>query len=524
MTKLIVRVRDVNGREYAPPTFTATYSVQPAPGMVTAPGIARAPLGAPWEVPATVDTLSLGVGTQAPGFSGENFTIKKTSAGWRSDNPAATISVQGDTVSIDVVDGTVRLAPTVYIPPDKMVHDNPKAALVEPGQNWIYYGAYLNPVDIRVIPEPIVFKNDTPDIYPYDVKKVVMGEKGSWVFLEFGFDPTITSRKPRFLIGVWAPRKKLEPTPQVIVFYKPPNKLEHFPADYYPFLGAYPYSPFMTSPPRAGIAAKSLVQMYPSVAINYMLSGYKIIPQIQAAGRNPIVIMPMPPTGGWGPLGLSAGIARLTKEVVRFLYAKQIVSSKADPTARLSLDAGRASIFPSAGLYTSESVPKTYSLTVAGFSNGIDHVLDVCAPPLVDKAFDPYDPTVFATTDTTFTDSWREIWDIDGVADNGAGSTRHHDTLRDWIKSDRRRLRLYHSDTGIRTAPRSLVEATRITMRPAKPYKGIYIEEGTSADGKTTWVYFSDTTLKPPSVVDGDDAHHTMTALMFGHAAQFPLP
>jgi hypothetical protein len=522
MTKLLVSVRDVNGREYLPPTFNASFSVTPAPGQVAAPGIARPALGIPWEMPPTVDTLLLGVGTDAPGFSGEGFTIKQTSGGWQSDSPAATVTVQGDIVSVDVVDGTVRLAPTIYIPPDKMVHENPKAALVEPGQNWIYYGAYLNPVDVNLIPEPIIFKNDTPDIYPYEVKRVVMGEKGSWVFLEYGFDPAVSSRKPRFLIGVWAPRKKLEPTPQVMVFYKPPNKPDVFPSDSYPFLGAYPYSPFMNPPPKAGIAAKSLVQMYPSVAINYMLSGYKIIPQIQVAGRNPIIIMPMPPTMDWGPLGLTAGVARLTKEVLRFLYARQIVSSRADPTARLSLDSGRASIFPSHGLYTSETIPKSYSLTVAGFSNGIDHVLDVCSPPVIGKKFEPYDEAVFASTDSTFAACWREIWDIDGVADNGAGSQRHHDTLRDWVKPERRRVRLYHSDSGMRTAPRSLVEAAQISIRPPKPYKGIYVEEGTSTDGKILWVHFSDTALRPSG--KGDDAHHIMLALMFGHAAQFSLP
>lgn len=88
------------------------------------------------------------------------------------------------------------------------------------------------------------------------------------------------------------------------------------------------------------------------------------------------------------------------------------------------------------------------------------------------------------------------------------------------MQSDRRRVRLYHSDSGMRTAPRSLMPEARITLSPPKPYKGIFIEQGTSADDKLTWVHFSDLSLKP----SGYDAHHTMPALMFGHAAQFPVP
>jgi hypothetical protein len=117
-------------------------------------------------------------------------------------------------------------------------------------------------------------------------------------------------------------------------------------------------------------------------------------------------------------------------------------------------------------------------------------------------------------------ESWREIWDIDGVADDGQGAQRHLNSLRDWVKQGNRRVRSYHSDEGMRTAPRSLVEASRIISSPAPPFNGIYIEEGSSADKKATWVKFSNPALKPSPY----DAHHTVPAVAFGHAAKFGLP
>ncbi|GAA1647359.1 hypothetical protein GCM10009733_050550 [Nonomuraea maheshkhaliensis] len=513
MTRFVVRVSDINGREYTPPFFVARYLSNPRPGEVSVPVITRLAPGVPTDLQPAGDEVNLTVGTQAPGFSSETFTVRKMGGRWLADMRAATISVQGDTVLVDVVDGTIRLAPTIAFPPEQKVKENPRALLCEPGQGWIYYGAYLTNPTIRRLSNPAVFDSPTPAGYPSNDTAVKNEDSGNLVFLEYGFTTTPGApRGPRFLIAVWAPRVALGTPPQVVVFYSPPTKTPDFPGDGYPFLGRYPYDI------RAPAIAKDLVQPYPYHAINYLLAGYKIIPQIQAAGRNPIVIMPVNPTGGWGPLDTQLGLSRLIKEVVRFLYGHKLVSSRATPTARLSLHAGRASIFPQKGLFDDEPIPMRWALTVSGFSNGIDHPLNLCTSLPIDEKL--YDPAIFASPETALVDSWREIWDIDGVADNGAGAERHLRNLQTWLKKERRTLRSYHSDYGMRTAPRTLVDPARVETRPVKPYKGVFISEGSSADGRATWVQFSDAALQPSPY----DPHHTVPAIAFGHAARFALP
>jgi hypothetical protein len=518
MARFVVRVRDVNGNEYAPDFFVARYNQKAPSGEVNQiffrliPGVAT-------ELQIADDTLNLSAGAGSPGFTGETLTLRKLGTHWLADTPAATVSTQGDTVSVDVVVGTLRLAPTIYIPPEQIVANDPKAILCEPGQNWIYYGAWLANPPVNLLKNPIVFTDPKPDDYPYERKDSVKNEgKGNFAFLEYGFDAAVPlPRGPRFLIGVWAPRVVLGTPPQVLVFYTPPTKPSGFPVDSYPFVGAYPYSPFTKLPP-AKLAAKSIVQPYPYLAINYLLAGYKILPQLLAAGRNPIVIFPVHPSMNWGPLATQSGMGRLIKEVVRFLYSRQIVSSRTAPIARLSLDAGRASIVPNKGLFTDEPIPKSWALTISGFSNGFDKVLDLCVPVSFDEKL--YDPAIFGAPAATLVESWREIWDIDGVADDGKGAKRHLESLRQWLKSDRRRVRSYHSGEGMATAPRALVEASRIQSLPSPPYNGIFIEEGTSADAKATWIQFSNAALKK-SVYD---PHHTVPAVAFGHAAQFAMP
>lgn len=508
----------MNGREYTPQWFVARYNSRPSQGAVAVPAFARIAPGVPTDLPIIDNAVNLTVGAGAPGFSGETFNVRRVGDQWLADSRAAAISMQGETIVVDVVDGTVRLAPTSFIPPDQTVKENPNALLCEPGQGWIYYGAWLSNPPINLLRNPVFFDTNAPTGYPFDVKGVQNEGTGNLIFLEFGFETTMTAtRGPRFLIAVWAPRAVLGNTPQIIVFYTPPTKPTDYPADSYPFLSRYPYfpSPDVSAKPTI---AKEIVQPYAYLAINYLLAGYKIIPQLQAAGRNPIVIFPIHPSMDWGPLGTQAGLTRLIKEVVRFLYARQLVSSRVAPTARVSLDSGRVSIFPKEGLFNNERIPNSWTLTVSGFSNGIDRVLDLCTPRQINDKL--YDPEIFASPEATLVESWREIWDIDGVADNGEGAGRHLNNLRNWLKQDRRRVRSYHSGEGMRTAPRSLVEASRITSSPAPPFNGVYIEEGTSADKNATWVGFSNQALRPSPY----DAHHTVPAVAFGHAAQFALP
>lgn len=119
--------------------------------------------------------------------------------------------------------------------------------------------------------------------------------------------------------------------------------------------------------------------------------------------------------------------------------------------------------------------------------------------------------------------AWRPTGsrDIDGVADDGKGAARHLRSLQTWLKENgRRAVRFYHSNDGLRTAPQTLVDPALVHTLPAKPYQGVSISEGSSADKRATWVHFSDAALKSSPY----DPHHTMPAVAFGHAARFPMP
>jgi hypothetical protein len=260
---------------------------------------------------------------------------------------------------------------------------------------------------------------------------------------------------------------------------------------------------------------------------------FKIVHQLLAAGRNPIVIMPIQPSMNWGPLPTQRGLCRLIKEVVRFLYARQLVSGRSTPPARFSLSGGNASVVPSRGLFIDEKIAQEFAVTIAGFSEGIDSVLDLCSQKDFDT--DLYDPALFAAPPDPFLAGWREIWDIDGVAvdrvfknpkdDNDKkvvkGTERHLNTLRNWLKSSRRNVRSYHSGFGGGSQPRGLVAEARLDRLPKVPIKGVWIERGTSADGRATYVHFSDPAIEDLNI---SDAHHTVLGTAFGHAAQFALP
>jgi hypothetical protein len=358
--------------------------------------------------------------------------------------------------------------------------------------------------------------------------------------LEFGLRVELGTRIPRFLIGAWVPFKTLSKTPEVVVFYSPPTR-EHprFPTDTHPFVGKYPYAvtPKKPNMPKPW-AAKDVEQPYVGHVINYVLTGYKIIYQLLAAGRNPILIMPSQPSGHWGPLDSQPGLCRLIKEVVRFLYAKQLVSSRVGPFARVFLVGGRSSIFPPEGQFTDERVPNAFAVTVSGFSEGMHAVINVCTIDTLDKNLYPRE--LFHSAPADLLNNWGELWDIDGVigTKDRPGYYPMVKTFRAWLNS-RRTLRAYHSDAslsvqGYRASENGLVDPSRVVRKPSNPNNGVYAEEGHSPDKRITWVYSSNPSLEGDLDAPGheltipefgrSDAHHMVPAIAFGHAGQFVPP
>lgn len=519
-----MKLRDVNGGALTASAVSAHYD-QLGPGGQLERIARRLVVGAPTALALASSSVLFGISAAA--FADEAITVAATSGGWLADSPAGSVTQQGDLVTLEVTMGSVRFAPTVTLPPDAPIQDNPRAALVDPAGGWRYRDVPLPPVDVERLSVPVDFQDPAGAGWAKFVHEKVRVEpalKGAYLLLEYGHPSEDPGRAPRFLIAVWAPRVALGTTPQVLTFFSPPTKPADYAVDTYPFRTAYPYASHIKPPPTPARAA-AVHPPYTLLPARYLgvtprpIIHYHIVYQLLAAGRNPIVIMPIHPSAQWGPLASQRGLCRLVKEVVRFLYARQLVSGRSAPPAQFTLSGGRPSVVPPRNLLTSEAIPQDWALTVAGFSNGIDKVLDLCSQETFDDK--SYAPALFDAAPGTLLSSWREIWDIDGVADDGRGAQRHLTTLQTWLQRSRRSVRSYHSDDGGRTQPRDLVSASRLETRPRSPVKGVKVQEGTSADGRATLVHFADAALGDLGI---DNAHHTVVAVAFGHAAQFPLP
>jgi hypothetical protein len=536
-----VTVKDVNGAILSFAKVKAIYT-----DIGTSPEMTVKEIGAGDVLTVALALQQIELQVSAVNFEGERFLFAEIGQSWQANNLASTIAQQGDILDIIITLGIVRFASTVTLPPDHKLKENPRAVLVDDvgGGQWIYRGGRHNFETLRKLDEPIF-----GDLYGFEwerfnnsIHAIDLVRQGRFILLEYGPPLVPGTRNPRFLIAAWAPFKALSSTPEVVLFYSPPTfENRGYPVDSHPFTGDYPYAvrPFDPKNPKP---VKDLFQPYIDITTNYVMVGYKIIYQLIAAGRNPILIMPSQPSAQWGPLSSQPGVARLIKEVLRFFYAKQLVSSLAGSFGRLSLSGGRSSIAPPEGRFVSEKVPTTFAATLSGFSAGINTVVSVCTLNKFNEKL--YPSEFFYAPPSELMNNWREIWDIDGV--DGEGWDHMVRTFRAWLRGSRRALRAYHSSTTYRASENGLVDVARIVRKPNKPVKGVYAEEGHSADERVTWVHFSDPSLlgdwddprhqktipefgmaaKLPKHPQGEgfDAHHFVPAIAFGHAAKFPLP
>jgi len=518
-----VVVEDVNGTVLPSARITVTFhSVESAPELTQ---ITAQP-GTPVDLPLALPQFQLDIVVQD--FEAERILVARIGDRWQASNGATRIGTGPAQIDVTVTVGTVRLAPTVAWPPDRLTNENPHAALVDDtgGPQWIYRGAYHNIETIRRLDEPIwgdLTKIEW-DRFNNTQVKIDIARLGQLALLEYG--GRVSTRIPRFLIGTWIPSNPVANPPEVVVFYPPPTFANRgFPPDRHPFLENYPYAVRPGDPKPTPIH-----QPYVDIVINYLLVGYKIIYQILAAGRNPIIIMPSQPSANWGPLASQPGLGRLIKEILRFLYANRLVSGTTAAPAKLRITGGRSFLFPEYGNFRDESLPPHFAATVSGFSAGINAVMDVCTVPTIDTK--RYTPALFASPPAVLLDDWRELWDMDGVYHEGwAAMTK---IMNAWVAQPARCLRAYHSQTTYREQSNGLVDPKYVERRPKHPIGGVYAEEGHRPDHRVTWAHFSNPSLEGNIQAPGHrkdipefgtlDAHHMVPAIGFGHAAQFKVP
>jgi hypothetical protein len=531
--KLTVTVFDTNGAPQPDAVISVNCAVK-GPGLQVTERILPLIPGAPIDLDLAVNRLAVSI--RPPLLRPESFQASLVNGAWLTDDPAVTVSGSADAVSFAVVIGSVDFAPILKLAGTK-VNENPQAVYVHDsgGGNWIYRGGWLGAENMRILKEPVFGDPNGVDwarLAHDDPPKVELSKRGSFVFMEFGPARSPDQRLPRFLMFVWVPKEPLGDTPHAVIFYSPTTSAPSYPADKYPFLDNYPYAFLMRNgkpkPPKQAVAAEDTVQPYADLATNYLDVGYKIVYQILAAGRNPIVIMPIQASANWGPFASTSGMGRATADVIRFLYARQLVSSRTAPTAKLSLSGATATTFPPSGHFVPEQVPRKFSVTVSGFSAGINAVVALCASTPLDTK--KYPAAAFASNPDVFNASWNETWDIDGV--DSSGWQHLSAAFVRWRKGPRC-LRSYHSEDTYNSSRGSpLIDAALIVRKSGKAG---FVEEGTSKEGNTTWVHFSNGYIHGTPLAAGAsepdgaprprygyyDAHHMVPALAFGHAARF---
>lgn len=276
----------------------------------------------------------------------------------------------------------------------------------------------------------------------------------------------------------------------------------------------------------------------PGVAINYVLDGYKIIYQLIAAGRNPIVVMPVQPSSDWGPWASQGGIGRSIREVVRFLFAKRYVATKPLTFSQLRLSPAGTGEFPPEKPLSNDTLPDDTQLriTVSGFSAGVSAIITLCSgvpDKLRQELPQNYPAPLFFAPDTFMNDRWVELWDIDCSIQKVMSWDQGIQSWKAWKgRSSKRRIRAYHSqDTSPLGSQNGLVEAKLVVRKMGKAG---FVELGESPDKSITWVGFSDSYLignkTSPNHVKVKpefgtlDPHHFVPTIAFAHAAQYAVP
>jgi hypothetical protein len=501
------------------------------------------------------ETVSIAVSSKVPrvaltitksDYSSENAVLSAESGGaWRTSNPAISVDFSSGMLKIRVTLGCIRYAPGKFYPPGTNVRicENANGALLEAtGNGYKYRGVWLNDESMFRLADPVFGNPDAKEWNRLNHENVLvpLSRHGQFVFLEFGYPPPNGNGRPRLLIAAWAPLKQLTPPINVIVFFSP-NTGGGYPADSYPFTSAYPYrlrilKDYASKPCSQSAPIDTIIQPYTGLGIQYLIDGYKIVYQLIAAGRSPIVIMPIQPSSNWGPIGLKEGLGRLVAEVVRFLFAQGLSSTLPRVVSQLRFSADGVSLFPPQTTLTDDAVPDNAQIrvSVSAFSAGVGPVFTLISGISTKSEIDGQFPVnLFASPASLLDKAWRELWDVDGgILQFGPWSAMVKSFL-DWQKAGRgqRTIRSYHTeDTFTGKDPNGLVEPSLLKRMPGKAG---FLEEGQTKDGNSTWVLFSNSYLSA-NTKDPDhqktmpefgtmDPHHFVPTIAFGHAASFAI-
>jgi hypothetical protein len=280
----------------------------------------------------------------------------------------------------------------------------------------------------------------------------------------------VENRK-RYCVAVWSPdisQVNTVSAVDMIVFFSPSTLIKGFESTPYPF-GAFQA--------KANVPG---TQPYMDLATRYMLSQFAFIYQLLAQrkngkDRNAVIVMPLSPSGSWGPYASGEGIFRLCREVAVFLHREgRTGNSRALRGPDQSPNRVRDEEWFSGGSLRNQNFgifgsnaglpPKPGRIVLSGFSAGISVVKTIMTRwslPVPPKAREPpffeqrhwgclKDPGEGSEQpEATWRRAWRELWDLDGQHSADSGSWENYmDKLNGWVfpkdAVDPRMIRLLH--------------------------------------------------------------------------------
>lgn len=346
--------------------------------------------------------------------------------------------------------------------------------------------------------------------------KIEPSRTSDLVWLEWG----IGEKSPRFLVAIWVPRwRGVTPSKLDFVIFFPTNtdKPEH-----YPPLNEYPY--------KAWKINNTLVQPYPAEAHRFLFRDKWLVYQLLAAKRQAVVVVPIQPSGDWGPLAHAAGLSRLLAEVTHFLHRSGYTSG-----GNTNRDEDRAPIPPRFRFNRiHQPPPSVQRVVLSGFSSGMKPIANMIPTQIGQKIDDRSfnininglnGHTLFGADVAPFLNAWKEVWDHDGEADARDALDKY---LPEWLRRDSQRMaRCYQtaytgSEGWIDKSP--LVKFT--SGPPLSPKNGLIATERHS-DDRCSLVYFGHGYLKhttgsptiAPAFWNAKDIHQSVPMVTFGHAA-----
>jgi hypothetical protein len=531
-----LRVTDVNGApvdgaELRKSTWSGSQVAQDPPVKI----------GSSLVFSAAEDVLSIVCDLRHPRFAPLTMNLVRTpdEIVWRWTDPARQVKTSSRSVVIEAVMGRVRGPPTRYVPEDELARRaaaakqrldervlqenatlpdakkkdlplhapmpfNPHAYLVTQG------GGFRWPVQAPLskfhLVDPEIIGDETAQGWSKlrsSVKEIDLGRDSDLHVVEYGEVGT-GARGTRFFAGVWVPRVATRigaPDMDFLLWLTPNTNLPTYPHDDPPYTNTYPYQADAQGKPGAYKAG----QPYCDLPLNHLYWQHFLAYQMNAAGRVPVIVVPVAPSARFDAFLSRPTLMRFLKELCLWI-----------PRAGASR---LPKVYPPG--------PRVRRIGVSGFS---------AAGPKMATLIDGYTPfpdyrdAVWSSSASELDAAWGELWVMDGFFGGLAEVSRFVDRCAGWVLHGTRRLRFYKVDqTDGHWDPRnekgpfgSLVKGGRVVE---KGKGALWALSMADSGGRWHVASFGNGYLTAPKgssdvpVLAPDSPHHMVPNTMFGHAA-----